>query len=93
MEEQGKEVVKEINRHQEGSQGHGRGHQQGNGMHNQVEISSHLCAISWSRAGSLSCLPIGRDPEHSWRDGPHWSKLSDASGPAAATKGSQEGTC
>ena len=42
MEEQGKEVVKEINRHQESSQGHGRGHQQGNGMHNQVEISSNL---------------------------------------------------
>ena len=45
MEEQGKEVVREINRHQEGSQGHGRGHQQGNGMHNQVEISSHLIEI------------------------------------------------
>ena len=42
MEEQGKEVVREINRHQESSQGQGRGHQQGNGMHNQVEISSHL---------------------------------------------------
>lgn len=40
MEEQGKEVVKEINRHQEGSQGHGRGHQQGNGMHNQVVIQN-----------------------------------------------------
>ena len=90
MSDEGRELMREerTQQHQGGNQN--KGHQQGNGMHNQVITQSDRgCAIPQNYIIFL-IISKGGDTEHCWRAGPHRAKLPHDGGPAATTAGSEE---
>jgi len=88
MSDEGRELMREERtkqQHQGGNQN--KGHQQGNGMHNQVITQSDILRNSTEPR----IISKGGDTEHCWRAGPHRTKLPNAGGPTATTAWSQEG--